>query len=68
MALIDVTGIADKMRVSHQRAGQIIDSKGSKFPEPAQMLRRRRLWDEADVDRWLDEHRPDWRNKTTGDA
>jgi hypothetical protein len=61
--LIDITGIAAKMKVTRQRVAQIVDSKRAGFPEPREVIRQRRLWDEDEVDQWLDHHRPGWHDE-----
>jgi predicted DNA-binding transcriptional regulator AlpA len=60
--LIGIDRIRRKLGVaSRQRADQISRQHG--FPRPVQVEAGRRLWDEAEVDAWLDENRPGWRER-----
>ncbi|BAL88820.1 putative regulatory protein [Actinoplanes missouriensis 431] len=44
------------LRVSRQRAYQLINR--ADFPEPYQVLQMGKVWDIADVDRWIRSNRP----------
>lgn len=58
--LITIGDIRLKLGVStRQRADQISRQRG--FPLPAQMAGNYRLWDEDEVDAWMDANRPNWR-------
>lgn len=58
--LVAISAIAEKIGgLSRQRADQL--TREPTFPAPVQTVGRYRLWEETDVDEWLDEHRPGWR-------
>lgn len=59
VGLIAIGEIAAKIGVTRQRADQI--TRERTFPEHVQKAGLYRLWDEDQIDAWLDEHRPDWR-------
>ena len=61
LELVGIATVARKLGVSQQRARQIIDNPRRQFPRPAATIDSRPGWHEADVDAWLDEHRPGWR-------
>jgi predicted DNA-binding transcriptional regulator AlpA len=46
--------IRRRLGVSRQRAYQIVTSED--FPEPYQVLERGKVWDAADVERWIEAH------------
>jgi predicted DNA-binding transcriptional regulator AlpA len=65
--LITIGDIASKLGVStRQRADQI--SRQKTFPDPVQVAGRYRLWDEGQIDAWLDQHRPGWRGETQDES
>jgi predicted DNA-binding transcriptional regulator AlpA len=49
--------IAERLRVTRQRVYQITNRKG--FPDPIAHLSMGQVWDTADVERWIAEHRPE---------
>lgn len=63
LVLVGIATVARKMGVSPQRARQIIDNPRRAFPAPAAETDGRPGWHEADVDAWLDAHRPGWRGE-----
>lgn len=48
--------IRRRLQVSRQRAYQIMAR--DTFPEPYQVLEMGRVWDAADVERWIETYRP----------
>lgn len=52
--LIDAAGIAELIGVSRQRVDKIAKTDPA-FPQPVARLRRIRVWDRADVERWARE-------------
>lgn len=52
-----VAEIADRLGVSRQRAGQIVDSVASGFPR-GWRLRMGHVWLSLDVEEWITAHRP----------
>jgi len=55
--LIDKDQIAHKLEL---RAGEVVShAQQQGFPVPVAYFRGRILWDEAAIDRWLDEHPAD---------
>jgi hypothetical protein len=63
--LVDISDIGHMLGVGRSRADTISRYRG--FPEPAVAKPRVRLWHRADVVRWLDANRPDWRNNIQDD-
>ncbi|WP_239382678.1 AlpA family transcriptional regulator [Frankia sp. CIT1] len=53
--------IGKRLGVSRQRVSQL--AQDPTFPKPVADLAAGRIWETADVERWIAEHRPD----TTGD-
>lgn len=53
--LVGLTEIAAMLKVSRQRAGQLVDR--SDFPPPVATLAAGRVWNTDDVDEWIKEHR-----------
>jgi prophage regulatory protein len=51
-----VAEIAQRLGVSRSRAAQIVRERT--FPEPAARLIGIVIWETADVERWVAEHRP----------
>ena len=59
MAAPDVLGIHEigiRLGVGRSRASQLVNEPD--FPEPARLIMGR-VWDRADVERWIAEHRPE---------
>ncbi len=54
--LISTSDIGRRLGVSRERARQLINGEG--FPEPVQEVGRTRLWDPADIERWIETNRP----------
>lgn len=52
-----VAEIALRLGVSRSRAAQIVRERG--FPEPAARLIGIVIWETADVEAWIAQHRPD---------
>ena len=48
--------IRRRLGVGRQRAYQIITRKD--FPDPYQVLEMGKVWDAAEVERWVKKHRP----------
>jgi prophage regulatory protein len=48
--------IARRLGVSRQRAGEIIDRPD--FPEPYDRLGMGAVWRKADIESWIEKHRP----------
>jgi len=61
MALVGIKDVADMLGVSRTRADQL--SRRPNFPEPKVRHARVRLWEEADVQAWIEANRrsPDGR-------
>ena len=55
--LLSTADVGRRLDVSRERARQLIASDD--FPAPVQQVGRTRLWDPADIERWIGEHRPD---------
>ena len=49
--------IADRLRVTRQRAYQLAREKG--FPDPRFHLAMGQVWDADDIEEWVRAHRPD---------
>ncbi|MEU4563224.1 hypothetical protein AB0F72_33005 [Actinoplanes sp. NPDC023936] len=56
LVLVGPAEIRTWLRVSRQRAYQLISRED--FPEPYQVLQMGKVWDIADVERWIRTHRP----------
>lgn len=57
MALVGINELREMLGfVSRQRADQL--SRRPDFPEPKVRHPRYRLWDDAEVEAWIAEHRP----------
>ncbi|MGK5681660.1 helix-turn-helix transcriptional regulator [Actinoplanes sp. URMC 104] len=56
LVLMGAGEIRRRLNVSRQRAYQIITRKD--FPDPYQVLEMGKVWDAADVERWIKAHRP----------
>lgn len=59
MGKLDVMGVAEiaaRLGISRSRAAQIVREK--RFPEPAAVLTGIVIWETADVEAWIAEHRP----------
>ncbi|MBB2947422.1 putative DNA-binding transcriptional regulator AlpA [Actinoplanes lutulentus] len=56
VVLVGAAEIRSWLRVSRQRAYQLISRDD--FPEPYQVLRMGKVWDLAEVERWMRVHRP----------
>lgn len=54
--LMGIYEIAVRLGVSRSRAAQIAAQKG--FPDPASRLKMGVIWEAADVEAWIAEHRP----------
>ena len=54
--LMDSTGVRLRLRVSRQRAYQIVRHRS--FPAPYQILVLGKVWDAAEVEAWIRVHRP----------
>jgi len=61
MALVGINDIAEMLGVSRTRADQL--SRRPNFPEPKVRHARVRLWEQSDVEAWIEANRrsPDWR-------
>lgn len=59
--LLDISDIREMLAVSKTRAYVI--SRDRNFPDPWIDHPRVRLWRRADVEAWLDRHRPGWRDE-----
>lgn len=55
MALIGLSEVAAMLKVSRERAAQIIAAY-SDFPVPVAVVGARRGWDPAQVEQWQSEH------------
>jgi predicted DNA-binding transcriptional regulator AlpA len=60
--LIDVSDVGRMLGVGRSRADTISRYRG--FPGPVVVKPRVRLWQRAEVVRWLDANRPGWREGT----
>nr|WP_255354753.1 helix-turn-helix domain-containing protein [Frankia sp. R43] len=56
-----MSAVAEMLGVSRQRADELTRRAG--FPEPL-TSGRMRAWDRDAVERWLDDQRPGWREKS----
>jgi len=56
LVLMGAGEIRRRLGVSRQRAYQIITRKD--FPDPYQMLEMGKVWNAADVERWIKKYRP----------
>jgi prophage regulatory protein len=56
LVLMGAGEIRRRLGVSRQRAYQIITRKD--FPDPYQLLEMGKVWNAADVERWIKQHRP----------
>jgi hypothetical protein len=54
--LMDSVGIRRRLKVSRQRAYQIVAHKS--FPAPSQVLVLGKVWDAVDVEAWIEIYRP----------
>jgi predicted DNA-binding transcriptional regulator AlpA len=58
--------IQDRLGVSRQRAYLIIGRRG--FPEPYQTLAMGSIWLQDDVERWIQQNRPDLAEEPEGES
>jgi prophage regulatory protein len=56
VVLMGPAEIRSRLRVSRQRAHQVISR--ADFPRPYQVLLMGKVWDAADVERWISKRRP----------
>lgn len=56
ITLMGTTEIARRLRVSRERAYQLVSRRD--FPEPYQRLAMGQVWDAADIEAWIVVHRP----------
>ncbi|ABW09740.1 hypothetical protein Franean1_0274 [Parafrankia sp. EAN1pec] len=59
--LIDIAGVRALLGVGKARAYQL--SRDKSWPDPWLDHPQLRLWLRADVEAWLDRHRPGWRDE-----
>ncbi|WP_250283881.1 helix-turn-helix transcriptional regulator [Frankia sp. CiP1_Cm_nod2] len=62
MALVGIKEVAEMIGVSRTRADQL--SRRPSFPEPKIRHARVRMWEDSDIEAWLDRYRPDWRGES----
>jgi predicted DNA-binding transcriptional regulator AlpA len=49
--------IGERLKISRQRVSQIAADDPT-FPKPVAELKAGRVWETADIERWIAEHRP----------
>jgi prophage regulatory protein len=54
--LMGASEIGERLRISRQRTYQLINRRD--FPPPLAVLAMGQVWDAADVEAWIREHRP----------